>query len=70
MLFRSITGNEMAVRAGDHHDGMYYFGLNAAGALDRNGSDRGVIAINFENISLTVISPTMQPERAPESREV
>lgn len=48
---QDITGDEMAVRAGDHHDGMYYFGLNAAGALDRNGSDRGVIAINFENIN-------------------
>ncbi len=47
----AITGTEMATRAGDHHDGMYYFGLNAAGALDRNGNDRGIIAINFENIN-------------------
>lgn len=47
----AITGTEMASRAGDHHDGMYFFGLSAAGALDRNSNDRGVIAINFENIN-------------------
>jgi len=51
---QDITGTEMATRAGDHHDGMYYFGLTAGGALTRDpalGSDRGVIAINFENIN-------------------
>ena len=47
----AITGDEMATRAGDHYDGMYYFGLNASGQLDRNGSDRGILAINFENIN-------------------
>ena len=46
-----ITGTEMASRAGDHHDGMYFYGLSAAGALDRTANDRGVIAINFENIN-------------------
>ncbi|MDP3856228.1 MAG: PhoX family phosphatase [Stagnimonas sp.] len=48
---QTITGDEMASRAGDHHDGMYFYGLNAAGALDRSANDRGVIAINFENIN-------------------
>ncbi|BCL74815.1 phosphatase [Jeongeupia sp. HS-3] len=39
-------------RAGDHHDGMNYFGLNAAGtARDLNGSERGLIAMNHENIT-------------------
>jgi len=36
-------------RAGDHHDGMEYFGLNAAGtARDPNGSMRGLLAMNHE----------------------
>ena len=36
-------------RAGDHHDGMEYFGLNSAGtARDAAGSDRGLLAINHE----------------------
>lgn len=54
----AITGTEMATRAGDHHDGMYYFGLNAAGALDLNSSSRGVIAINFENINQQFLHTT------------
>lgn len=38
-------------RAGDQHDGMNYFGLNAAGtARDLNGNDRGILAMNHENI--------------------
>jgi hypothetical protein len=39
-------------RAGDHHDGMDYFGLDAAGRrrLD-SGSTRGLLAINHENIT-------------------
>lgn len=47
----AITGTEMASRAGDHHDGMYFYGLNASGQLDENSSDRGILAINFENIN-------------------
>ncbi|QDQ29406.1 PhoX family phosphatase [Chitinimonas arctica] len=39
-------------RAGDHHDGMNYFGLNAAGtAADVNGSERALLAMNHENIT-------------------
>jgi len=39
-------------RAGDHHDGMEYFGLNAAGtAPDASGSTRGLLAINHEATS-------------------
>jgi hypothetical protein len=39
-------------RAGDHHDGLDYFGLDAAGRrrLD-SGSQRGLLAINHENIT-------------------
>ncbi|HEX6706762.1 MAG TPA: PhoX family phosphatase [Albitalea sp.] len=39
-------------RAGDHHDGMEYFGLTTDGtAPDYAGSDRGLLAINHEATS-------------------
>lgn len=39
-------------RAGDHHDGMEYFGLDAAGtARDPAGADRGLLAMNHEATS-------------------
>jgi uncharacterized protein len=49
------TGASFAQRAGDHHDGMEYFGLSAAGALDWNSSSRGLICINHENITQTFL---------------
>jgi len=43
------TDTDHDKRAGDHHDGMEYFGLNAAGtAPDANGSKRGLLAMNHE----------------------
>lgn len=39
-------------RAGDHHDGMAYFGLNSNGtAKDTTNSTRGIMCINHENIT-------------------
>jgi secreted PhoX family phosphatase len=35
-------------RFGDHHDGMDYFGLSAAGTPDPAGSERALIAMNHE----------------------
>ncbi|ROZ76992.1 PhoX family phosphatase [Ramlibacter sp. WS9] len=44
------TGFEQ--RAGDHHDGMEYFGLNATGtARDATGSERGLLAMNHEALT-------------------
>lgn len=48
--------------AGDHHDGMYYFGLAASsttapGVRDANNSSRGLLAINFEAISEDFVHP-------------
>ena len=41
-------------RAGDHHDGINWFGLSAlADVPDRSSSDRGLLAVNHENISGT-----------------
>ena len=48
------TGSDtnFAARAGDHHDGMYYFGMSATGTTpDPTNSTRGVLAINHENIT-------------------
>ena len=46
------TDTAYADRAGDHHDGMEYFGLNADGtARDANGSERGLLAMNHEATS-------------------
>ncbi len=46
------TDTDFDNRAGDHHDGMEYFGLNAAGtARDPQGSARGLLAMNHEATS-------------------
>ncbi len=46
------TDESFDTRAGDHHDGIHYFGLNSAGtALDAANSDRGLLCLNHENIT-------------------
>ena len=40
-----------AQRAGDHHDGMHYFGLGANGAYNASASDRGLLVQNHEAIT-------------------
>ena len=45
------SGASFATRFGDHHDALYWFGLNAAGARDDNASARGLLAQNHENIN-------------------
>lgn len=35
-------------RAGDHHDGMEWFGLSASGAPSTSAVDRGLLAVNHE----------------------
>ncbi len=41
-----------AQRSGDHHDGMYFYGLAASGtAPDPNSNTRGILCINHENIT-------------------
>ena len=52
------TDTNFAARAGDHHDGMSYFGLNATtGLRDDNSSTRGVLAMNHENITAAYLHP-------------
>jgi secreted PhoX family phosphatase len=46
------TDTNYAQRAGDHHDGMSYFGLNAAGTgPDNTNNSRGLLVMNHENIN-------------------
>ncbi len=53
-------GNNLnyGARAGDHHDGMYYFGLSTTGTNpDPNNSMRGILCINHENITEAYLHP-------------
>ena len=43
--------SEWDFRAGDHHDGMHFFGLSDGGEFDPNASNRGILCINHENIT-------------------
>jgi secreted PhoX family phosphatase len=58
-------------RAGDHHDGMEYFGLNATGtARDVAGSERGILGMNHEALTdqfLHVSGVTANPRPASEA---
>jgi uncharacterized protein len=47
-------------RAGDHHDGMSYFGLSRDGKGDENSSDRGLLCVNHEAITPAFLHPTGQ----------
>jgi uncharacterized protein len=48
------TDSNFAKRAGDHHDGMHFFGLSATGTPDNASNDRALLVMNHENISGTV----------------
>ncbi|GIZ50122.1 PhoX family protein [Noviherbaspirillum aridicola] len=45
------TDTDFDKRAGDHHDGMEYFGLSASGTRDPNSSVRGLLAMNHEALT-------------------
>lgn len=47
-------------RAGDHHDGMHYFGMNRAGRWDARSAERGLLCINHEAITGAFLHPTGQ----------
>lgn len=45
------TDQFFGLRAGDHHDGMYYFGMDRKGRPDREASDRGMLCMNHEALT-------------------
>ena len=52
------TDVNFAQRAGDHHDGMSYFGLAATGTTpDPTNSTRGLLVMNHENITESYLHP-------------
>lgn len=42
---------EFQFRAGDHHDGMYFFGIGSDNTWDPEASERGLLVINHEAIT-------------------
>lgn len=42
------TDNDFDKRAGDHHDGMEWFGLGADNRPSASSTDRGLLAVNHE----------------------
>ncbi len=48
-------------RAGDHHDGIHYFGLNAGGTAREDGNaSRGLLCMNHENITQVFLHTAAQ----------
>ena len=46
------TDEDFNNRAGDHHDGMFYFGMNTEGtSKNLNNSQRGLLCMNHENMT-------------------
>ena len=46
-----------ANRAGDHHDGMHFFGVGANGQYSAAASDRGLLVMNHEAITPAFLHP-------------
>lgn len=51
------TAASHALRAGDHHDGMHYFGMGSNGAYNPQASDRGLLVMNHEAITPAYLHP-------------
>ena len=54
----SDSAASFAHRAGDHHDGMHYFGLGADGKWSGTANDRGLLVQNHEAITPLFLHPT------------
>ena len=65
------TDTDYDNRAGDHHDGMEYFGLNAAGTgRDASSTERGLLVMNHEALTdqfLHAAGVTANPRPAAEA---
>jgi len=57
-----------AQRAGDHHDGMHYFGQGSSGGYDANSSGRGLLVMNHEAITPASCIPSARPSSPASAR--
>ena len=48
------------LRAGDHNDGMHFFGLGRRGQWDKQASDRGLLCVNHEAVTAAFLHPRGQ----------
>jgi len=49
-----------ARRAGDHNDGMHFFGMNSKGRWDSESSERALLCVNHEAITSAFLHPQGQ----------
>jgi uncharacterized protein len=64
------TDTDFENRAGDHHDGMFFFGLSANGGRDSTSNSRGLLAMNHEALTdnfLHATGSSARPRPAAES---
>ena len=53
----SETSASFDFRCGDHHDGMYFFGLGSGNGWDKRVSDKGLLCVNHEAITPLFLHP-------------
>ncbi len=49
-----------SLRAGDHNDGMHFFGVDRRGRWDKQSSDRGLLCVNHEAVTAAFLHPRGQ----------
>lgn len=47
-------------RAGDHNDGMHFFGMNKSGSWNPTVSEQGLLCVNHENVTAAFLHPAGQ----------
>lgn len=65
----SETGASFEHRAGDHHDGMAYFGLGSTGKWTAAESTRGLLVMNHENITPSFLHAAGASTAAPRNAD-
>ncbi len=56
----SDDAGSFARRAGDHHDGMHFFGLGSGDRRDPRATSRGLLCINHEAVTAAFLHPKGQ----------
>ena len=56
----SDDGKSFSLRAGDHNDGMQFFGLDRHGHWDKRATDRALLCVNHEAVTAAFLHPRGQ----------